>query len=65
MCITYFTNGDAFVYTVDQNSKIKRLPVILGEIQGDFIKVISGLNDTINLVTPVYELDEGQTVVVQ
>jgi multidrug efflux pump subunit AcrA (membrane-fusion protein) len=57
--------GDAFVYTVDQNSKIKRLPVILGEIQGDFIEVISGLNDTINLVTPVYELDEGQTVVVQ
>ncbi len=57
--------GDAFVYTVDQSSKIKRLPVILGEIQGDFIEVVSGLNDTINLVTPVYELDEGQTVVVQ
>lgn len=57
--------GAAYVYTVDPDSKIKRNDVTLGQIQGDFIEVISGLDDTMNIVSPVYELDEGQLVKVQ
>lgn len=54
--------GSAYVLTVDENSKIKRNEVTLGTVQGDFIEVVSGMNDTMKIVSPVYELDEGETV---
>ena len=54
--------GAAYVYTVDKDSKIERNPVTLGPIQGDFIEITSGMDDSMNIVTPVYELDLGQTV---
>jgi len=57
--------GSAFVFTVDQDSKIKSSPVTLGQIQGDFVQVTSGLNDSMDIVSPVYELDDGETVTVQ
>jgi RND family efflux transporter MFP subunit len=57
--------GDAFVYTVGADSKIKKNPVILGEIKGDFVEIKSGLSDDMSLVSPVYELQEGDTVAVQ
>jgi RND family efflux transporter MFP subunit len=57
--------GSASVYTVDENSKIKDNPVILGEIRGDFIEVKSGITDDMKLVTPVYELNPGETVTVR
>ncbi len=57
--------GEAYVFTVDQDSKIKRNDVTLGKIQGDFIEVTAGLVDGMQIVTPVYELDAGQTVKVQ
>ncbi len=57
--------GAAYVFTVDQDSKIKRNDVTLGQVQGDFIEVVSGLSDDMQIVTPVYELDEGEKVSVQ
>ncbi|MES2314781.1 MAG: HlyD family efflux transporter periplasmic adaptor subunit [Patescibacteria group bacterium] len=57
--------GSAYVFTVDQDSKIHRNDVTLGDIHGDFVEVTAGLSDDMNIVTPVYELDEGQTVRVQ
>jgi len=57
--------GDAYVYTVDADSKIKKNPVILGEVSGDFVEIKSGLADDMSLVSPVYELHEGDTVHIQ
>jgi membrane fusion protein (multidrug efflux system)/multidrug efflux system membrane fusion protein len=57
--------GEASVYTVDENSKIKKNPVILGDVKGDFVEVKSGINDNMQIVSPVYELEEGDTVVVR
>ncbi|MFA6314933.1 MAG: HlyD family efflux transporter periplasmic adaptor subunit [Candidatus Paceibacterota bacterium] len=54
--------GNAFVFTVDSDSKIVRNEVTLGEVRGDFIEIKSGLRDDMNIVSPVYELDEGQQV---
>ena len=55
--------GEASVYTVDANSKVKKNQVILGEVKGDFVEVKSGLDDNMQIVSPVYELEEGDTVV--
>ncbi len=57
--------GDAYVFTLDENSKIKKNSVILGEVKGDFVEIKSGLTDTMKIVSPVYELNEGQEVKVQ
>jgi multidrug resistance efflux pump len=56
--------GDAYVFTVE-DSVIKKNQVILGEVEGDFIEIIGGLSDDMDIVTPVYELDEGEEVVVE
>ena len=57
--------GNAYVLTVDQNSKIVFNPVTLGPIQGDFIQVVGGMDDSMDIVSPVYELDQGESVTVQ
>jgi RND family efflux transporter MFP subunit len=57
--------GSAYVFTVDADSKIKKNDVTIGDIQGDYIRVMSGLTDDMNIVSPVYELDEGQKVKTQ
>jgi multidrug efflux pump subunit AcrA (membrane-fusion protein) len=57
--------GDAYVFTVDAESKIVQHAVILGSVQGGFVEVKSGLTDDMQIVTPVYELVEGQEVSVQ
>jgi multidrug efflux pump subunit AcrA (membrane-fusion protein) len=57
--------GDAFVYTLDSESKIVKNPVVLGKVQGDFVEIISGINPDMMIVTPVYEIEEGEEVVVQ
>jgi hypothetical protein len=56
--------GDAYVFTVE-DSIIKKNQVTLGEVQGDFIEVVGGLSDDMDIVTPVYELDEGEEVVIE
>jgi multidrug resistance efflux pump len=57
--------GEAYVFTVDSENKIKKNVVILGELDGDFIQVKQGLTDDMNIVSPVYELDEGEVVVTE
>jgi RND family efflux transporter MFP subunit len=57
--------GAAYVYTVDADSKIVKHAVILGEVKGDFIEVKSGMTDDMKIVSPVYELEEGQAVKIQ
>ncbi|MES2216560.1 MAG: HlyD family efflux transporter periplasmic adaptor subunit [Patescibacteria group bacterium] len=57
--------GDAYVLTVDADSKIQSVPVVLGEVRGEFVEVKSGLTDGMKIVSPVYELNAGETVQVQ
>lgn len=57
--------GDAYVFTVDDQSRLVRVPVTLGRVSGDFVEVKAGLSDGMEIVSPVYELEEGQTVVVR
>jgi hypothetical protein len=38
---------------------------VLGKVQGDFVEIISGINPDMMIVTPVYEIEEGERVVVQ
>lgn len=54
--------GSAFVYTLDSNSKIVRNDVILGNVKGEYVEVKQGITDDMKIVSPVYELDEGQEV---
>lgn len=54
--------GSAYVYTLDAESKVVKHEVILGEVKGDYIEVKSGINDTMKIISPVYELEEGQMV---
>ncbi len=55
----------AYVYTVDANKKIVKHVVTLGEVKGDFVEVKTGLTDEMNIVSPVYELEEGEVVNIQ
>jgi len=57
--------GNAFVYTVDGDSKIKKNAIVLGNINGDFVEVVEGITDDMDIVSPVYELDEGEVVSAQ
>lgn len=57
--------GNAYVFTVDDQAKIKRIPVTLGKVEGDFIEVVDGLSPGLKIVSPVYELEEGQMVRIQ
>lgn len=54
--------GDAYVFTVDENSKVVKHSVMLGNVEGDFVEVKSGITDDMKIVSPVYELEEGQVV---
>lgn len=57
--------GDAYVFTIDSESKIVKNPVIIGKIQGDFVEIVSGINSDMKIVSPVYELEAGEIVEVQ
>ncbi len=57
--------GEAYVLTVDEENKIKKYSVLLGEVRGDFVEVVGGLDDGMKIVSPVYELDEGEEVIVE
>ncbi len=62
--------GEAYVFTVvtagttTQMSRIERHDVKLGDVRGDFVQVISGLTDDMRIVSPVYEIEAGQEVIV-
>lgn len=53
--------GAAYVYTVN-DSQIVKHEVTLGEVKGDFVEVTAGITDDMKIVSPVYELEEGETV---
>ncbi|MDQ5893256.1 MAG: HlyD family secretion protein [Patescibacteria group bacterium] len=57
--------GAAYVFTIDTDSKIVKNPVTLGKIQGDFVEITSGITSDMKIVSPVYELEEGNEVVSQ
>ncbi len=55
--------GEAYVLTVDSDNKVTKNPVILGEVDGDFVQVIQGLTSGMSIISPVYELDLGESVI--
>jgi multidrug resistance efflux pump len=57
--------GDAYVFTVDANSKLIKTSVMIGKISGGFIEIVSGLSDDMKIAAPVYELEVGEEVRVQ
>lgn len=57
--------GDAYVFTVDSESKLTKNSVVIGKISGGFIEIVSGLTDDMKIATPVYELEIGEEVKVQ
>lgn len=57
--------GEAYVLTIDEENKVTKNPVILGEVDGDFVQVIEGLKDGMKIISPVYELDLGESVVTE
>lgn len=59
------TPGSASVFTIDQNSLLVKHDVVLGKVEGNSVEVVRGLNDSMNIVTPVYELEAGQKVTVK
>lgn len=56
--------GEAYVFTVDADSKLVKHNITLGTVQGDDVEVQAGLEDSMQIVTPVYELEAGQEVVI-
>lgn len=54
-----------YVYTVDSNSKIVKNQVTLGDVKGDYVEVKTGLTDDMKIISPVYELNEGEVVSTQ
>ena len=57
--------GAAHVFTLDPENKVVKNSVILGKIQGDFVEITSGISPEMKIVSPVYELEEGEVVTVQ
>lgn len=57
--------GEAYVLTVDSDNKVTKNPVILGEVDGDFVQVIQGLTSGMSIISPVYELDLGESVITE
>ncbi|MFA6458950.1 MAG: HlyD family efflux transporter periplasmic adaptor subunit [Candidatus Paceibacterota bacterium] len=54
--------GDAYVFTLDGESKTVRNAVTLGKVEGDFVEISAGLTPEMKIISPVYEIEEGQTV---
>ncbi len=46
----YYDNGNAYVYTVSDNIAVK-VPVVIGIISDDSAEVVSGLDDTAQVIT--------------
>lgn len=54
--------GEAFVYTLDAESKVVKNKVTLGAVKGDYVEVKDGMTDDMEIISPVYELEEGEIV---
>lgn len=57
--------GAAYVFTINTENRIVKNSVMIGRIQGDFVEITSGISSDMRIVSPVYELEEGEVVVVQ
>lgn len=57
--------GDAYVFTVDSESKLMRSPTLtLGKVTGNYVEIVNGISPGMEIVSPVYELEAGQKVIV-
>lgn len=54
--------GEAYVFTVDSENKAQKVPVILGDVKGGFVNIKSGISDGMKIISPVYEIIEGEEV---
>lgn len=54
--------GNAYIFTVDQNSKIVKHSVLINKVDGDYIEITGDVRPGMKIATPVYELEEGQVV---
>lgn len=57
--------GEAYIFTVDTENKVVKHPVTLTKVSGDFVEVTGSITPGMNIVTPVYEIEEGQIVTVE
>jgi multidrug efflux pump subunit AcrA (membrane-fusion protein) len=57
--------GDAYIFTVDEHSKAVKHSVVLGKVDGDFVFIESGLTSDMQIASPVYGLEDGQTISAQ
>jgi cobalt-zinc-cadmium efflux system membrane fusion protein len=56
--------GEAYVFTVDADSKLVKHDVTLGAVTGDYVEVTGGIAPDMRIVSPVYELEAGQEVAI-
>jgi len=59
------TDASAYVYQVNNDSILEEKQVTLGEIEGEFIEVKSGIDPEMKIVSTVYELRNGQKVIIE
>lgn len=54
--------SDRVVFTVDENGRVVSHPVVIGEVRGDRIEVLSGISGDLRIVTDARGLSEGERV---
>ena len=54
--------SDRVVFTVDENGRVVSHPVVIGEVRGDRIEVLSGITADLRIVTDARGLSEGERV---
>jgi RND family efflux transporter MFP subunit len=55
----------ASVFMVNSEDRLQEVPVTLGEVVGQMVEVKEGLEDEMEIVSPVYDLKEGEKVIVR
>ncbi len=59
-----FENTNAYIFTI-KDGVLNRVPVVIGEVRGQLVNVISGLDQVTEFVLDVRGLNEGEKVIVQ
>ncbi len=60
-----FRGNDGFVMMVDEEKKLKTVPVTLGATRGQFIEIIDGIDNNTKIVIDVRGLRVGQMVTIR
>lgn len=55
------TNNGSFVYVVE-NDSLSEKPVQIGQVSGEFVEVNAGVSVDMKIVSPVYEMKDGEKV---